>query len=171
MIEELCKRKNISITLWGDGIEQQKWMEWYKEVKELFGCLGYVHTHIGIQSASYKNGKVMTVNRKEKEILSKLDKGEEPENLSLYSLTGDYKVAMFDYDVLCVRDKEYLSFVLNEECYNEYNVNLLISMLKKYVDYEYGEIYSVSREELPLIYAETRDIRNLDTYEFIKKIS
>ena len=44
-------------------------------------------------------------------------------------------------------------------------------MLKKYVDYEYGEIYSVSREELPLIYAETRDIRNLDTYEFIKKIS
>ena len=114
VIEELCKGKNISITLWGDGIEQQKWMEWYKEVKELFGCLGYVHTHIGIQSASYKNGKVMTVNRKEKEILSKLDKGEEPENLSLYSLTGDYKVAMFDYDVLCARDKEYLSFVLKK---------------------------------------------------------
>ena len=163
--------KNISITLWGNGIEKQKWIEWYKDVKELFSNLGYVHTHIGIQSQSYKNGKVMTVIRKEKEILTKLDQGEEPVNLSLYSLASDYKIAMFDYDVLCARDKEYLSFVLKEEDYNTYNENLILSILKKYVDYEYGEVYSVSRAELPLLYAETRDKRNLDTYECIKKIS
>mgnify|MGYP006874739710 CR=1 FL=1 len=48
---------------------------------------------------------------------------------------------------------------------------LILSILKKYVDYEYGEIYSVSRAEVPLLYAETRDKRNLDTYECIKKIS
>lgn len=163
--------KNISITLWGNGIEKRKWIEWYKDVKELFSNLGYVHTHIGIQSQSYNNGKVMTVLRKEKEILSKLDKGEEPENLSLYSLASNYKIAMFDYDALCARDKEYLSFVLKEEDYNICNENLILSIIKKYVDYEYGEIYSVSRAELPLLYAETRDKRNLDTYECIKKLS
>ena len=162
--------KNISITLWGNGIEKQKWIEWYKEVKELFNNLGYVHTHIGIKSQSYNRGKVMTVARKEKEILSRLEQNEEPENLSLYSLDKEYKIAMFDYNVLCARDKEYLSIILSEKDYNAHNENLIISILNKYVDYRYGEVYSVSKDEMPLIYAETREKRNLDTYECIKKL-
>lgn len=162
--------KNISITLWGNCIEKQKWVEWYNDVKNLFNELGYVHTHIGIHSKSYNSGKVVTVTRKEKEILSKMENGEEIKNLTLCSLPSDYKIAMFDYDVLCARDTDYLTFVMKAEDYSEYHEKVVLSILMKYVDFEYGEIYSVSRDELPMLYAGTRDERNLDTYQFIKEI-
>lgn len=162
--------KNISITLWGNCHEKQKWLEWYNEAKELFNMFGYAHTHIGIQSKSFQSKKILTVIRKEKEILEKIRSGEVPKSLSCYSLPKEFKVAMFDYDIFCIRREEYISFVLKEEDYNLNKENLILSFLKKYVDFEYGEIYSVSRDEVPMLYAETRDARNLDTYKFLKEI-
>ena len=41
-------KKVISITLWGNGTEKGKWIEWYEDIKEVMNSLGYKNTHIGI---------------------------------------------------------------------------------------------------------------------------
>lgn len=49
--------KVISITIWGNGIQQEKWLNWYQYVENLAKSLGYKLTHIGIQSKSFCSGK------------------------------------------------------------------------------------------------------------------
>lgn len=42
--------------------------------------------------------------------------------------------------------------------------------MNKYICLEYGEIYSTTTSEMPLIYVETKDKNNLNTYNLIKNI-
>ena len=76
--------RKISITIWGK--EKGDWIEWYNDIKNLMNKLGYEHTHIGILSKNYSSGKIFTVARKEREILTKINEGEIPMSLSCYSL-------------------------------------------------------------------------------------
>ena len=70
--------KVISITIWGNGIQQEKWLNWYQYVENLAKSLGYKLTHIGIQSKSFCSGKILTVARKKKDILASIaDRSEE----------------------------------------------------------------------------------------------
>lgn len=159
--------RKISITIW--GAEKGDWIDWYNDIKELMSYLGYEETHIGILSENYTSGKIMTVKRKEKEVLAKLIEGEVPKSFSCYSLPKGYKVASFDYDFLCERNASYISVVLKEADYNNANEQFVISIMHKYVCFEYGEIYSTSATEMPLIYAETKEKGNIKTYKLIKK--
>ena len=129
-------KRNISITIW--GAEKGNWVEWYNDIKNLMKKFGYENTHIGIVSEHYSTGKIMTVARKEKEIISNIVAGEVPMSFSCYSLPEGYKV--------------------------------IISMMNKYICSKYGEIYSSIDSEMPLLYAETRDKNNLETYKLIKHL-
>ncbi len=160
--------RRISITIW--GTEKGDWIEWYNDIKNLMHKLGYEHTHIGIMSEHYSFGKILTVARKEKEILTKINEGEIPKSFSCYSLPKGFKVAGFDYYFLCERNDEYMSVILKETDYNLSNEQFIISLMNKYICFEYGEIYSTMASEMPLLYAETKDQKNLDTYNRIKCI-
>ena len=123
-------KRNISITIW--GAEKGNWVEWYNDIKNLMKKFGYENTHIGIVSEHYSTGKIMTVARKEKEIISNIVAGEVPMSFSCYSLPEGYKVASFDYNFLCERNDSYMSVIIKEADYNIDNEKLIISMMNKY---------------------------------------
>ncbi len=164
------EEKVISITLWGNGIQKEKWLNWYQDVEKLMKNLGYKPTHIGIQSKSFCSGKILTVARKKKDILATIAAGEKPSSFSCYSLPKDYRTASFDYDFLGVRKEGYISVIVKEVDYNKLNIKSVISQLKEYINYEYGEIYMMSKEEMPLIYATTRNLDNIKSFSLIEEI-
>lgn len=163
------EEKVISITLWGNGIQKEKWLNWYQDVENIMKSLGYKPTHIGIQSKTFCSGKILTVARKKKDILATIAAGENPSSFSCYSLPKDYRTASFDYDFLCVRKEGYISVIVKEVDYHKLNIQSLIFKMKEYIDYECGEIYMMSREEMPLIYAATRNWDNIKTFSLIEK--
>ena len=91
--------ENVSITIW--GAPKGKWLDFYADIKGLIDVLGYEHTHIGIKNGKFSSGKLMTVKRKEKEVLTSINEGDIPLSFSLYSLPKNYKVASFDYKLQC----------------------------------------------------------------------
>lgn len=164
------EEKVIAITLWGNGIQKEKWLNWYQDVENLMKSLGYKPTHIGIQSKSFCSGKILTVARKKKDILATIAAGENPSSFSCYSLPKDYRTASFDYDFLGVRNEEYISVIVKEVDYKKLNIKNVVSQLKEYINYEYGEIYMMSKEEMPLIYAATRKLNNIKSFSLIQEI-
>lgn len=160
----------ISITLWGNYYQKEKWIEWYEDMKNISSKLHYSFSHISIQSPSFSDKKILTIARKEKAILSNLKKGEEPSSMSLYSLPKNFEIAMFDYDLLCARRESYISIVLKESDYNSEIEDFVLSIIKEYINYDIGEVYSTNISELPMLYAETRNSDNLETYKLIKNI-
>ena len=164
------EEKVISITLWGNGIKKEKWLNWYEDIENLMKSLGYKPTHIGIQSKSFFSGKILTVARKKKDILATIAAGENPSSFSCYSFPKDYRTASFDYDFLGVCKEEYISVIVKEVDYNKLNIDGVISRLKEYINYEYGEIYMMSKKEMPLIYAATRNLDNIKSFSLIEKI-
>ena len=118
---------NVSITIW--GVPKGKWLDFYADTKELISALGYEHTHIGIKNGKFFSGKIMTVKRKEKEVLTSINEGDLPLSFSLYSLPKNYKVASFDYDFLCERNDSYISVIVKEKDYNVSVEELIVSVL------------------------------------------
>ena len=164
------EEKVISITLWGNGIQKEKWLNWYQDVENIMKILGYKPTHIGIQSKTFCSEKILTVARKKKDILATIAAGENPSSFSFYSLPKDYRTASFDYDFLCVRKEEYISVIVKDVDYGKLNIESVISQLKDYINYEYGEIYIMSKKEMPLIYAATRNLDNIKSFSLIVEI-
>lgn len=146
------KADTVSITLWGDGLIKGKWFEWYYDMDTIFQELGYKKTHFDIQSEAYTINKIVTVKRKEKQVLPILQNGKVT-RVSCYSLPKDYKSASFDYNVLAVRQSKYISLIMDIKDFGKIDVNCYISSLLKYIEFEYGEIYQMNRDEVPLIYA------------------
>lgn len=164
------EEKVISITLWGNGIQKDKWLNWYQDVENIMKSLGYKPTHIGIQSKTFCSGKILTVARKKNDIFTTIVAGENPSSFSCYSLPKDYRTASFDYDFLCVRNKKYISLIVKAVDYDKLNLESVISQLKDYIDYECGEIYIMSKKEMPLIYAATRNLDNIKSFSLIEEI-
>ena len=110
--------KRISYAFWNVRWITNDWDKWYFDVKEFFENYGYEVTHFGIISQSYNSGKLLTVARKEKEMIDKIRKGEKPILMSLYSLPPKYKSASFDYNMSMVRREGFISVTINECDYN-----------------------------------------------------
>lgn len=162
--------KRISYTIWGTTKQKNDWIEWYNNVKSLFNEFGYAITHIGIISQSFKSNKILTISRNEKKIVKALQDGEIPNSIECYSLQPNFRTAMFDYEILCIRNVGYMTFVINDTDLNLNREKKIITFEKKFITIEKGEVYSTTNKEVPMIYAETKDSTNLATYEFIKKI-
>lgn len=143
----------VSITFWGDGLIKGKWLDWYDDVGGIFEQLGYKRTHIAIDCKSYANKKIVSVGRKEKTIIDILQSGESPKSISCFSLSKDYKVAMFDYNVMAVRQSKYLSIIMNRSDLERIDAENIISTFKQYIEFKSGEVYQMNREEVPLMYA------------------
>lgn len=130
-----------------------KWMEWYNDAKKIINLLGYNCSHVGIKSTKLKSGKVMILPKNEKKITSAIESGEEIKYISIFSLPEDFKSASFDYNVLLVRDYDYVTIVVNKSDFYNIDGEILIKTLKKYAGESSGEIYEMDRYEFPLSYA------------------
>lgn len=155
-------KSTISITLRGNALKKGKWIEWYEYICSIIHELGYNRTHLAIESETYTTKKIVTISRKEKQILQLLDNGLQPTSFSIYSLPKDYKIASFDYNVLVVREKNYISFIVNRYDFEKLDVDGFVSQMKRYIEFDNGEIYQMDRCEVPLIYA--AQANSLDTY-------
>jgi len=162
--------RRISITVWGNK-SKEDWINWYNDIKELSVDMGYSISHLGIISETYDTGKVVTVKRKEKSILSLFLNGEIPSSLSCYSLPDGFKIAAFDYDFLAVRNCDFISIILKEFDYNEINEKRIIDVIDKYIIPQNGEVYSTDSTEVPLIYATQKCNEGLESYRFIKNLN
>lgn len=162
-------RRTISLTMWGKLLNKYSWNEWYIDVKKIFEMLGLDITHLGIDSPRYHSGKVLTVSRKEKEILKSFEEGEIPTSFACYSLPKDYRTAAFDYNLFISRREEYITIIMKEEYYNAEKVDSFITILNKYIDLERGQIYEMDVSDLPLFYAGgANDISFYKTLRVIK---
>lgn len=145
-------RETISIALWGDGRVFGKWLEWYCDMGDVFQKLGYKRTHLGITSPSFQGDRILTVARKEKQILQVLKDGEIPEDLMCYSLPKGFRQAAFDYEVDATRAGEYIHLEMNASDFPKIDAEQVIDLLKKYIELDHGEIFQMSRYEVPLLY-------------------
>ena len=162
--------KIISITLWGNTAKKGKWIDWYKDTKKIANNMGYELTHIGIQNQSFSDGKIRTVSRMEKKILESIEKGDCPQDFSCFVLPSDFRSASFDYTLLFDRTENDISILISENDYEKFDENELLNTFKQYIDYECGEMYEVSRKEMPLIYAATRRSDYVKSYKHIKDL-
>lgn len=159
----------VSVTFWGDGLTKGKWLEWYHDIGIIFQELGYQKTHLDIQSESYTNKKIVSVVRKEKQILPILQNGKVT-SMSCFSLPKNYKSASFDYEILAVRQSKYMSIIMNVNDFERVDVNCQISRLIQYIDFQSGEIYQMNRSEMPLIYAaKANPINAFQTLKILSK--
>lgn len=88
--------RRISYTIWGCFKSSNDWLEWYEDVKVFFHSLKYDLTHFGITGDTYNSDKILTVSRKEKEFIKKLESNIYPTCVECYSLaweriTGSYQ--------------------------------------------------------------------------------
>ena len=159
----------VSITLWGDGLVKGKWIEWYNSIGLIFQSLGYKRTHIGMQSQSYSNSKIVTAARKEAHILQLLQ-NEEPQTLSCYALPKEFRTAAFDYEELAVREAGYISLIVKENDLKRMDVDAVIEQLIQYIEFEDGELYRMDRSEMPLLYAaKANSVEWYKTLEVLRK--
>lgn len=164
-------KNTISITLRGDALKKGKWIEWYDYISLTILKLGYEKTHIAMESDAYATRKIVTVSRKEKQILQMINEGVQPTCFSIYSLPEDYKIATFDYNILAVRTRSYFSIIFNQYDFEKIDADNFISTMKSYIEFENGEIYKMDREEVPLIYAaQANSINEYKTLSVLKKI-
>ncbi len=162
--------KRITYSFWGKEKTTQNWIDWYKDVKFLINCIGYELSHIGVEFESYDSKKIVTVKRKEKDILLRMNNGEIPNSLECFSLPNNFKMAIFDYNIYCVRNSRYIAYTLYENDMNEYNEKLIRQITEKYFVPDNGEAFFTSLKEVPLLYVATRNSDNIKSYDFIKSL-
>ncbi|MCR5609272.1 MAG: hypothetical protein K6G26_09440 [Lachnospiraceae bacterium] len=160
--------KNICYLFYGDKIDTN-WVAWYMFVKQLFNSYNLEVSHLGIASESFKSGKIVTTKRKEKTLISKLNEGEVPRCIECYSLLEDFRIAMFDYKMLCIRTEKFIAIVFKEEYLGIIDEKNILEM-KEYINFSDGEVFSTDIKEVPLLYAYAKNANGLETYKFIKTI-
>ena len=166
------RSRKIAITIWGEIKGDIK--EYYFET--MMSGLGYEITHLGIETTNYSPKSIVSVKRKEKDMLERIENGEIVKSLECFSLPKDYKQAIFDYEIYSglhhSNEESFITVVVNEEDYSVDVEELIISIISKYIDADNGEVYACSKEEAIVAYAHFKDTKkcSLETYEFIKNI-
>lgn len=166
------ENETISITFNGDvDRDNAKWIQWYNDAKKIIRLLGYEPTHVGIDSTTLTSGKVMMLRKREKKIINSIENGDKIKYISMFSLPDGYKSASFDYNVLLARDYGYISLIMNKNDFNNIQEETIISILKKYIDVKFGEVYEMDRREFPLFYAAKDSLASsFKTLKIIKEI-
>lgn len=162
--------KRITYVFWGEEKKEHNWIGWYNDVKYLIEFSGYQLSHIGVKLESYDSKKIVSAKRKEKDILLRMSKGEIPNSLECFSLPYDYKMAVFDYNIYCVRNKQYISYTFYDNDMNESKEKIIRHITEKYFVPDSGEVFQTSLKEVPLLYVATKKSKNIKSYEFIKSL-
>jgi predicted HNH restriction endonuclease len=148
------EKETISITVYGQNSDDDfKWEEWYEDAKKIIEALGYNYNYVGIKTQKLNSGKVMKLSRNGKKVLNEIQSGQEIEHISMFSLPEDFKSASFDYNVMIVRNSQFITVTINKGDFNKIDKQRLLLLLSKYFNNLHGEIYEMDRYESPLIYA------------------
>ena len=162
--------KNYAVTIWGKSISDDNWEEWYDDTKALADNLGFSISHFCVTGMTKGPKKVVSVTRKEKDLLGAISEGNIPTGVCCYDLLENFRVAMFDYKFCCSRTTDSISIVLRSNEIDEKVVAQIVDYEKKYILLEYGELFSTDISELPLMYVLNRTRDGLNTYEFCRQI-
>lgn len=164
------ENSTISITINGVVENGSMWIEWFDDAKKIFNLFGYDANYIGINSKKYTSGKVMNLEKKEKSIVESIENGDIVQYISFMALPDDYKSASFDYDMMLVRDRDYVTLIINKSNYKEDYENEILRILNKYIKVERTEIYEMDRIEFPLMYAaKANSIEDFETIKMMKQ--
>ena len=137
------ENKITGIWLLGDTAVEGRWLEWYQDMVELFRLLGHKPTNIAVEFPGDKRIRELTVARKEKEILRRIEDGEMPTFMGVDVLP---KPREYDDSTLftnrsnksCSKD---LYFAINTTRCNPVDPEMIMEVLKKYSTLAYGEIF------------------------------
>lgn len=167
------EKETISITAYGQNTNNDfKWEEWYEDSKKIIESLGYEYNYIGIRTEKLNSGKAMKLDKNEKKVLNEIQSGEEIKHISMFSLPKDFKSASFDYDVMIVRNSQFITLTINKDDFNKIDEQQLLILLGKYIKNSRVEIYEMDRYESPLIYAsKVNPISFFKSLKVIKEIS
>ncbi len=161
--------KRITYAFWGSS-NGESWHDWYREVKSLFSEMGHEVNYLGVEFESYNPSKIVTVRRKEKEIVQRMTEGEILRSLELFSLPNGFRTAIFDHDMYCARTDRYICYTMYERDANEEREEQFVRITEKYFKPKNGEEFSTSVKDVPLIYVSTGKKGNIRSYELIKKL-
>ncbi len=142
----------VSLTMWGDLRDDYNWLAWYTDMKRIFQMFELSITHLGVTGSQYPK-KVVTVARKEKEILKKIEDGNLLTDFACYSLPKDYRAAVFDYNLLIYRESSLITLIVGKEYYETEKIDSCIEIFNQYIDMNRGQIYKMDRKDTPWLYA------------------
>lgn len=149
-----------SIVLYGqiDSHNSQDWAEWYRFSTELAEQLGFPVNYLAVSGGSFKSGKVLTRKRAEKRLLDELKKEQEILSIGLYSLPDDFQTAVFDYKFnllrVCDAKEPYILLIVDREVFQSKSLIACIEKLKKFINFNNGQIFEMDNLEVPQLYAE-----------------
>jgi hypothetical protein len=168
----LSDKTLTSITLYGKiQADKASWAFWYESAKNIVQSLGYEPNYFGVKSNTMNSGKIMTLRRSEKKLLRNIEAGDDIKWIELYSLPDDYRQASFDYNVFLIKDIAQVTLVTNKTDFINADEEMLLNLLKQHIAFENGEIYEISRDECPLLYAlKANPISFFKTLNVIKKL-
>ncbi len=146
--------KVTSITYYGNVSDEPiMWIDWYKFTVNLLEKIGSQANYISINSNTHGKGGILKRERNEEKIINLIKSGESINWLSIYALPQKFSSASFDYIALSVRARDFLTLILDHTIYEEKITEEIIDSVKNYIDVDSGEIYTMDRHEMPLLFA------------------
>ena len=164
-----AKMNTFSITYYGKIRKTIDCENLANTMKIIFGMCDRQVTHWANGITGKNTGKVKCF--KNNKFFRDAVQNEKLEYISFFSLPEDYRIASFDYAIyISVNYKRnYITAVFEEELIEKLNIETLRKLLGSYMELPYKEeIYTMDKEETPLLYAaKINPISSFKTLEII----
>ncbi|MGC4378614.1 hypothetical protein WD019_17080 [Fictibacillus sp. Mic-4] len=171
----MAEKSTTSIVLYGDidSSDSITWLEFYNYSLEFAESIGFTPNYLGISGESFKSGKISTIKRTQKRLLTSLEQNESISSISIYSLPENFEVAAFDYNVYICRTNRlqypHIIITLQSEIFEKIDHKVLVDKLKQFIAFKSGQIFKLSNLESPQIYASKAN--SLETFKTLEVIS
>ena len=163
------KMNTFSSTYYGKIRKSIDYENLANTMKIIFGMCDRQVTHWANSITGKNTGKVKRF--KNNKFFRDAVQNEKLEYISFFSLPEDYRTASFDYAIyISVNYKRnYITAVFEEELIKKLNIEKLRKLLGSYMELPYKEeIYTMDKEETPLLYAaKINPISSFKTLEII----
>lgn len=140
-----------SITIYGP-VKKGNWGKFYLDAKIFAAELGYALNYYGYTSSSHNSTKMTKISKTDAKLLAKLD-DDTVSHITLESLPVDFSTAAFDYDLMIVRNQEFITLVVNSSDFEKIDLKAVITTFSKYSNVTEIQVYEMNRDESPLIFA------------------
>ena len=152
-------KSTISYTINGKvSTEETDWLNWVDDAYRICDMLNITPNECDI--GSEKGNNIRSVKNLDSKISRLYKNGDSVNAISLFFLPDDYKTIIFDFIVTIARvaePKEYITVVLHRKYQDQYNSSFdekkLMTILKDNIVEGEGEVYEMSIEECPEMYA------------------
>jgi hypothetical protein len=147
------------ITMYGDidFHSKNRWEQWLLFSADFISGNGFSPTHIGIISEKeFKSGKIIDYKKAQNRIKKTIE-NETIKSMELYSLPENFKQALFDYNILTIKEEtinfhNLISIIVPNDIFKRNDKALLIKKMKKHIALKEGEIFEISYPENPIMY-------------------